>query len=147
MGRAKNDYNLEELFKKYDIVRKIASDGVFEITSKQINEFREVRLMTKFDHRFQLQVVFSKHNLSILPITRGSYLISNFEVFKDFDEFEIIPEVNFPFNNELERVNYNDITSEQTMISTQGKLVIILVPQYISVWLFVSKMIHWFVIN
>src|SRR5699024_1030712 len=52
----------------------------------QIKEFREPRLMTKFDHRINLPDIFSKNNLSILPITRGDYVISSFSAYKEFEE-------------------------------------------------------------
>lgn len=42
--------------------------------------------MTKFDHRVNLPAIFSTNNLSILPITRGEYVISSFSAYKEFDE-------------------------------------------------------------
>ncbi len=42
--------------------------------------------MTKFDHRINLPDIFSKNNLSILPITRGDYVISSFSAYKEFEE-------------------------------------------------------------
>ena len=68
----KNDIAWEQLFDKYDILSHIEREIAVEITASQINEFREARLMTKFDHREIFQS-FSKNHLSILPISRGSY--------------------------------------------------------------------------
>lgn len=73
----KNDIAWEQLFDKYDILSHIEREIAVEITASQINEFREARLMTKFDHKRNLPKLFSKNHLSILPISRGSYLISN----------------------------------------------------------------------
>ena len=42
--------------------------------------------MTKFDHRINLPNIFTTNNLSILPITRGDYIISSFSAYKEFDE-------------------------------------------------------------
>ena len=42
--------------------------------------------MTKFDHRVNLPAVFRENDLSILPITRGSYAISSFKAYKEFEE-------------------------------------------------------------
>ena len=42
--------------------------------------------MTKFDHRVNLPAIFSSNNLSILPITRGQYIISSFSAYKEFGE-------------------------------------------------------------
>ena len=61
-----------QIFEKYAILEHIKNDGKYEITSKTINEFREARLMTKFDNASQLPLIFSEHKLSILPITRVS---------------------------------------------------------------------------
>jgi hypothetical protein len=71
----KIDDNRLHIFEKYDILSKIDKDGHFEITSSQINEFMESRLMTKFDYSTNLPELFQENRLSILPITRGSYLI------------------------------------------------------------------------
>ena len=38
-----------KLFDKYDILHKIQSEGVFYITANQIKEFKEPRLMAKWD--------------------------------------------------------------------------------------------------
>ena len=42
--------------------------------------------MTKFDHKINLPNIFAANNLSILPITRGDYVISSFSAYKEFDE-------------------------------------------------------------
>lgn len=41
--------------------------------------------MTKFDHKINLPKIFLTNNLSILPITRGDYLISHFKTWHDFE--------------------------------------------------------------
>ena len=80
-----NDAAWEKLFNKYDILDKINKDGQFIISANQIKEFREPRLMTKFDHKINLPTIFTSNNLSILPITRGDYVISSFSAYKEFD--------------------------------------------------------------
>lgn len=42
--------------------------------------------MTKFDHKVNLPTIFSKNQLAILPITRGDYVISSFQAYKEFEE-------------------------------------------------------------
>lgn len=81
-----NDTAWESLFDKYNILEEIDKNGQFTISANQIKEFREPRLMTKFDHRINLPDIFSKNNLSILPITRGDYVISSFSAYKEFEE-------------------------------------------------------------
>ncbi|MGO0915583.1 type II restriction enzyme, partial [Clostridioides difficile] len=76
----------EQIFKKYNVLEEINNTGYFRVTASQIGEFREARLMAKFDHKSQLPDIFKKHSLSILPIARGSYIISQFEAYKSFED-------------------------------------------------------------
>lgn len=81
-----NDTAWEKLFDRYHILAEIRQNGQFVISAEQIKEFREPRLMTKFDHRINLPEIFAANNLAILPITRGDYVISSFSAYKEFDE-------------------------------------------------------------
>lgn len=83
MGR--NDDAWEKLFDKYQILDCVLRHGVFSISANQIKEFREPRLMTKFDHRVNLPGIFADNDLAILPVTRGDYVISKFSAYQDFD--------------------------------------------------------------
>lgn len=116
MNKTKNDIAWEKLFNKYNIIHKVLENGHTNITSKHINEFREARLMTKFDHRSQLPKLFADNNLSILPISRGGYVIGAFETFSKFntDDIEVTP-IEFP--TFLESLDYRDITSEAAAIN------------------------------
>lgn len=116
MSDTKNDKAWKDLFDKYNIIDNIEKEGAFEITSEQINEFREARLMTKFDHKNHLPKLFNKNKLSILPITRGSYVISKFDAYKDFEELNTeITRVHFP--EYIECIDYENITSEATALN------------------------------
>jgi len=106
----------EKLFKKYNIIEEIENKGYFKITSKQINEYREARLMTKFDNSATLPDLFKQHNISILPITSNSYMIAKFKTYEKFekDTQEII-KINFP--EYIQSLDYNNITSEALAIN------------------------------
>lgn len=80
-----NDIAWEALFEKYDILRHIERTGRFQISARQIKEVREPRLMAKFDHTINLPQIFADHRLSILPITRGDYMISHFDAYHRFE--------------------------------------------------------------
>ena len=116
MSKSKNDIAWEKIFDKYKIIDNVLAKGHTVITSTNINEFREARLMTKFDHKSQLPKLFVDNNLSILPTSRGGYVIGTFETFSDFntDEVPITP-IEFP--TFLESLDYKDITSEATAIN------------------------------
>lgn len=111
-----NDKAWEKLFEKHKILNQIEKSGLYEITAKQINEFREARLMTKFDHRSNLPILFSKNKLSILPITRGSYVISHFEAYHNFEiplaeiHKAVLPDF-------IQSIDFENITSEATAIN------------------------------
>ncbi|MDR2205904.1 MAG: hypothetical protein LBE36_07095 [Flavobacteriaceae bacterium] len=116
MSKSKNDLAWEKIFEKHRILDKILKDGHIEISAAKINEFREARLMTKFDHKSQLPKLFADHKLSILPTSRGGYVIGEFETFCNFntDDIEVSP-IEFP--TFLESLDYRDITSEATAIN------------------------------
>ncbi len=116
MSDTKNDIAWKKLFEKYNIIETVDAKGHFFINSKDINVFREARLMTKFDYKSQLPELFAKNDLSILPISRGGYIISTFNTFHDFDDNEVdTKKIDFP--NYIESIDYNNITSESTALN------------------------------
>lgn len=116
MSNSKNDIAWNLLFEKYDILNKINTEGVFKISSDEINEFRESRLMTKFDHKSQLPQIFADNNLSVLPVSRGDYLIGRFDSYYKLEESESeIVKITPPII--LESINFNNITSEAAAIN------------------------------
>jgi len=107
----------EKIFEKYKIVEKILEQGYFIITSKQINDYREARLMTKFDNSATLPDIFKKNNFSILPINRGSYIISNFKVYEKFEtNNKEIYKIDFP--EYIRSIDFNNITSESIAVNS-----------------------------
>lgn len=116
MSNSKNDIAWEQLFAKYAILDVVSKYGYAEILASNINKFREARLMTKFDHKSQLPKLFTENSLSILPTSRGGYIIGTFETYCDFntDDIEVTP-IEFP--TFLESLDYRDITSEATAIN------------------------------
>lgn len=78
---SKNSQAWGELFEKYSIMQAIREDGYFKISASQIKEFREPRLMAKFDHSKNLPKLFTDNSLAILPTSRGDYVISHFDAY------------------------------------------------------------------
>jgi hypothetical protein len=117
MSKTQKDISWESIFDKHKILEKISSNGRAIISATEINEEgTEARLMTKIDHKSQLPKLFSTHNLSILPISRGKYVIGKFETFCDFNTDDVeITRSTFP--SFLESLNYRDITSEATAVN------------------------------
>ncbi len=83
--KTKNDRAWEELFSKYHILNEINTGGQYVIGASAIKEYREPRLMAKFDHSINLPRVFSDNHLAILPISRGDYVISHFSAYQLFE--------------------------------------------------------------
>ena len=73
----------EILFARHHILETVEERGRFTISSSQINTVKEARLMAKFDRSAQLPQIFRQHRLSILPISRGEYVIGPFRTHRE----------------------------------------------------------------
>ncbi|MDD2502866.1 MAG: transcriptional regulator [Clostridia bacterium] len=112
----KNDRAWEQLFHKHNILNEIECRGRYEITAAMINRFREARLMTKFDNQVNLPKLFLENDLSILPITRGSYVIGKFLAYNNLDPINSqLRKVTIPGN--IESIDFENITSESLAIN------------------------------
>ena len=111
-----NNSAWEKLFTKYEILKRIEIDGAFHISAGQIKEFREPRLMVKFDHTVNLPRIFAKNDLAILPITRGDYVISRFNAYHKFEDTSS-PVVSFSLPSRIQSLNSNNITSESAALN------------------------------
>lgn len=112
----KNDVAWQKIFEKYNTLNDIETDGQVLISAGQINEFREARLMTKFDHRSNLPLLFKDNGLSILPVTRGKYVIGHFEAYHDFENRSAAIK-RIPVPQDIESIDFYHITSEASAIN------------------------------
>lgn len=112
----KNDEAWQKIFEKYNVLEVIKKDGSFEVSANQIREFREPRLMTKFDHDFNLPVVFKRNDLAILPISRSKFLISDFKCYERLPESKSnVKKFKIPEN--IQSLDFENITSEAIAIN------------------------------
>lgn len=111
-----NDDAWVRLFERYDILRYIEENGEFRISAKQIKEEREPRLMAKFDHAINLPDIFRRNKLTILPITRGDYVISHFDAYHTF-EHEDTPIQRVSLPTYLQSIDGNNISSESIALN------------------------------
>jgi len=120
------DEKWEILFDKYSIEKKVKENGLFYITADQIREVKEPRLMTKFDTRESLPSVFG-NKLGILPVTRGTYVIGEFDLYEDFPEFrtDIKQITGAKIPDYLETIDINDVRSEAGAINIMSIAAII----------------------
>src|SRR5690625_3062524 len=102
------------LFNHFDILNKVHRNGSFIITSEEINTIGnyQARLATKFDTQADLPRVFKDYDLSLLPLSRGSYKIGHFNVFTNlkYDNFDTPIKKSFP--DYVNSISPEDITSE-----------------------------------
>lgn len=117
MAENKNDIAWKKLFNELKILNAIQKTGSFKISSKQINQHRESRLMTKFNHTTNLPKLLSDNDLSILPISRGEYLIGPFEAYTKLEyQKSLKPKiVNFPKN--IQSIDFSNIYSEAAALN------------------------------
>src|SRR5699024_9381888 len=115
----KNDEAWERLFNHFDIVSEVDRNKVFKISSKEINTIgkREARLMTKFDHKNNLPYLFQENKLSILPDSRGTYIIGRFKTHQTINYNNVIKPIKRSFPQEIESISPNDITSEAVALN------------------------------
>lgn len=108
----------KKIIDKYNIIEEIAKKGVYHIKASQIKEFKEPRLMAKWDSSDSLPEVLRKNNINILPDSRSSYILG------DFILYECLPELNEPVNKmdyvvlpDYETIDVNNISSEANAIN------------------------------
>lgn len=112
----KNDEAWEKLFKDFDIINEVENNGFFFISANDIKKYREPRLMTKFDSKSALPSIFSKNSLSILPNSRGTYVIGKFEAYAELEYEELSPEsVSIP--DYIQTFNEFNVTSEAVALN------------------------------
>jgi len=108
----------ETIFKKYDILDKIKKTGFFEITADEIKEYKEPRLMTKFDNSNSRPKIFKENRLGILPIDNGKYVIGQFNLYEKLPEDHeagLIKEMIIP--DYLESIDLDNIYSENNALN------------------------------
>ena len=107
----------EQLFNRHYILDNVNNDGFHIITSTQINEFHEARLMTKFDHKVNLPRIFQENKISILPLTRGSYILGNFDTYNELNYDANIENIHCSLPIHIESIDYNNLYSESASLN------------------------------
>lgn len=105
-----------EIFKNTDVIDKVEQKGNCIITADEIKKVYEPRLMTKFDYRDSLPNIFVENSLTILPVTRGSYIIGKYKAYENFKEITTsIKKIEFP--QWIEGIDYRNLYSEASVIN------------------------------
>ena len=108
----------QNLIDKYDIFNNIEKDGIFIIKASQIREYREPRLMAKWDSSEVLPKIFKDNDINILPISRSAYVLGKFNLYQSIGDFLEQPQkikyMNMP---KLESIDAKNINSEAIAIN------------------------------
>lgn len=116
MNKRSVNENWEIIFDDFDVLNKIQENGYFEITANQIKKYHEPRLMTKFDFSKSRPPIFKKHNISILPIDNGTYLLGEFDLYHKLEDIgENIKVMKFP--RYIESIDLDEIYSESNALN------------------------------
>ncbi len=106
------------LIDKYNILDEVQTKGYYSIKASQIKEFKEPRLMAKWDSTDSLPAILRDHKLNILPDSRSSYVISDFLLYEKIPELKEqvtqMPHVDLP---DYESIDINTIHSEANAIN------------------------------
>lgn len=115
------DEKWKQLFDRYNIKSEIEKNGYYYITADQIREVKEPRLMTKFDTKESLPSIFGKE-ISILPVTRGKYVLGKFDLYQEFPETisDIKQMTSAKIPDYFETIDINDIRSEANAINVMS---------------------------
>lgn len=122
MSQKKNSISANDAWKalidKYNIIEEINKNGCFHIKASQIKEFKEPRLMAKWDSTDSLPPVLKNNKINILPDSRSSYVISDFLLYQEIPELEEhvtqMAHVELP---NYESIDVNNISSESNAIN------------------------------
>ena len=105
------------LFEKYPIAETVEKEGTFSIQADQIREFREPRLMAKWDSSDSLPEVLRKHKINILPDSRTSYVLGDFLLYQEIPELsEHVTQMTHIEMPDYESIDVNNINSEANAI-------------------------------
>ena len=109
----------EDIFEKYNIISVIDKKGLFRISADQIRDYKEPRLMTKFDFSKQLPDVFKRNNLGILPINNGEYIIGRFYLFQNIanTSYENIEPIKVQLPDYIKTIDPDNIYSESNALN------------------------------
>lgn len=107
-----------EIIKRYNILSEVAQNGIFHIKASQIKEYKEPRLMAKWDSTTSLPPVLRNNKLNILPNSRNSYVLGDFCLYQEIPELEERVEKMTHFELPIyETLDINHITSEANAIN------------------------------
>ena len=106
------------LIDKYNILEEIQNNGCYHIKASQIKQFKEPRLMAKWDSSDSLPKILRDNKINILPDSRSSYVISDFLLYQEIPELdEHVTQMDHVELQDYESIDINNISSEANAIN------------------------------
>ncbi len=106
------------LIDKYNILEEIQNNGCYHIKASQIKQFKEPRLMAKWDSSDSLPKILRDNKINILPDSRSSYVISDFLLYQEIPELdEHVTQMDHVELPDYESIDINNISSEANAIN------------------------------
>lgn len=107
----------KRLLEKYPIIEEVGKNGSYRILANEIREFREPRLMAKWDSSDALPEVLRRRRLNLLPDSRNSYILGDFLLYQEIPKLQEhvtgMIHVDMP---EYESIDVNRISSEANAV-------------------------------
>lgn len=93
-------------------MKNIQNKNYYRILVNDIKEFREPRLMCKFDHASQLSKIFKRNSLRLLALSRLEYIIGPFETFQklNYENKKQLTTKTLPFH--IESIHLSNLYSK-----------------------------------
>lgn len=122
MFQRKNSLSANDAWKalidKYNILEEIQKNGCYYIKASQIKQFKEPRLMAKWDSTDSLPSILRDNKINILPNSRSSYVISDFLLYQGIPELdEHVTQMDHVELPDYESIDINNISSESNAIN------------------------------
>lgn len=106
------------LIDKYNIIEEIKLNGCYHIKASQIKEFKEPRLMAKWDSTDSLPKILRENKINILPDSRSSYVLSDFILYQEIPELdEHVTQMTHVELPNYESIDISNISSEANAIN------------------------------
>lgn len=118
MGKINVSDAWQVLIDKYNILTEIYNNGFYKISSSQIKEVKDPRLMAKWDSSEQLPTSLKNNKINILPDSRSSYVLSDFLLYQELpklvEHVKNMAKVELP---DLKTIDINNISSKANAIN------------------------------
>lgn len=115
--KTKTEDAWEKIFDEHRILDNLQKDKIVKVSADDIKKYREPRLMTKFDSDKARPEIFRENNLSILPDTRGTYVIGKFKAYSDLKYQDDLKPISVNIPEYIRTFDEFDVSSESVALN------------------------------